>query len=544
MPTTCLMLPKTRLALAAAALVAGAGLATPVLAKTPVGGEFRANTFTTNSQQNPAIAMDADGDFVVVWESINQDGSSYGVYAQRYNASGVAQGGEFRVNTFTTGNQQAPAVAMDASGDFVVTWRGNGLDDSNGIYAQRYSATGVAQGTEFLVNTETSNLQTEPAIAIDADGDFVVTWSGYGPFLEGYEIYAQRYNASGVAQGSEFQVNTVVIDNQTVPTVAMDADGDFVVAWQSYYQDGDSDGIYAQRYNRTGTSVGSEFKVNTFTTNRQRAPAIALDADGDFVVAWHSAQDGSGYGVYAQRYNASGVALGGEFRVNSYTTNTQSMPTIAMDADGDFVVSWSSSGQDGNDYGVYAQRYSATGLAQGAEFKANTFTTLRQLASAVALDADGDFAITWSSASQDGAGTGIYAQRYQADTLTPSLAVTTSGATTNTTAVPGGPGGTYSFNAQFCNNTALNMTGLSSKTLTLDNGNNLLNRSRDALAAPGAAAISAGGPGSEKDLTGTTVGYADLRLTNGECVTVPYQIGLTNRNRFNFTIRIRGDNGQ
>jgi len=501
-------LPKTRLALAAAALMAGAGLATPVLAKAPAGGEFLVNTFVTNSQASPAIALDTDGDFVLVWSSAAQPSGDSNIYAQRYNAAGVAQGAEFLVNTSAlTTTQNNPAVAMDADGDFVVSWQSSGQDD--------------------------------PASAV------------------GSGVYAQRYNAAGVAQGGEFRVNSVTTGSQQAPAIGMDADGDFVVSWQSTGQDdpaaAGATGVYAQRYNTAGVAQGGEFRVNTFTTGSQNNTAIALDADGDFVVIWQSfgqdepAQANFG-GIYAQRYNAAGVAQGGEFRVNTVTTNSQTLPAIALDADGDFVVSWQSIGQDGGGTGVYAQRYNAAGVAQGSEFQVNTFVTRTQSFPAIALDADGDFVVSWQSTGQDDpagstTATGIYAQRYQADTLTPSLTVTTSGAATNTTPVAGGPGGTYRFNAQFCNNTALTMTGLNSKTLTLTNGNNLLNRTRDALAAPGAAAIPAGGPGSEKDLTAAN-GYTDLALTNGECVTVPYQIGLTNRNQFNFTIRIRGDNGQ
>jgi len=548
---TALHYPQTRIALAAAAFAAGIGLAAPAFAKTPAGGEFRVNTFTTGSQLTPAIALDADGDFVVVWQSSGQDpGGSTGVYAQRYNAAGVPQGGEFRVNTYTTGHQGGPDIAMDADGDFVITWRGFGQPgDSYDIYAQRYSAAGVAQGSEFLVNTYTTGYQDGPAIAMDADGDFVVSWlSRGGQDTSGLGVYAQRFNAAGVPQGGEFQVNSFTTGDQKFPAIAMDADGDFVVSWHSDGQDSSGEGIYAQRYNASGVAQGGEFQVNTFTTNNQRFAAIAMDADGDFVVSWFSyGQDGSGNGIYAQRYNAAGLAQGSEFQVNTFTTSNQVRPAIAMDSDGDFVVSWEAGGADGDSFGTAAQRYNAAGVAQGGEVQVNTFTTSAQSVPAVGIDADGDFVVSWQSAGQDDPASafanGIYAQRFQADTLTPSLTVTTSGAATNTTPVAGGPAGVYSFNAQFCNNTALNMTGLSSKTLTLTNGNNLLNRTRDALAAPGAAAIPAGGVGSEKDLTATN-GYSDLALTNGECVTVPYQIGLASTARFNFTVRIRGDNGQ
>jgi hypothetical protein len=193
---------------------------------------------------------------------------------------------------------------------------------------------------------------------MDADGDFVVTWTSYTQDGSVTGIHAQRYNAAGVAQGSEFQVNTYTTSVQRFSTVARDADGDFVVTWASYGQDGSSEGVYAQRYNAAGVAQGSEFQVNTYTTDLQRNATVGMDADGDFVVTWSSyAQDGSNYGIYAQRYNAAGAAQEAEFRVNTYTTNKQRHSSVALDADGDYVVAWSSYGQDGDEEGVYAQRF-------------------------------------------------------------------------------------------------------------------------------------------------------------------------------------------
>ena len=72
------------------------------------------------------VAMDPDGNFVIAWSSFNQDGSGWGVYAQRYDSNGVVQGSEFRVNTTTGGDQMQPNVAMDGSGNFTVVWTSNG----------------------------------------------------------------------------------------------------------------------------------------------------------------------------------------------------------------------------------------------------------------------------------------------------------------------------------------------------------------------------------------------------------------------------------
>jgi phosphoheptose isomerase len=386
----------------------------PAVAQIPAGTEFRVNTYTTSAQGIPIAAMDSAGDFVIAWHSSGQDGNLHGVYAQRYNSSGTAQGTEFLVNTYTTSFQRFPSVAIDSDGDFVIAWQSSGQDGSYyGIYAQRYNSSGMPQGTEFRVNTHTTNDQRVPSVAMDSDGNFVIAWNSELQDGSGYGIYAQRYNSSGTPQGSEFLVNTYTNSEQRFSSVAMDSDGDFVVVWQSSGQDGSNYGIYAQRYNSSGTPQGSEFLVNTYTTNQQRLPSVAMDSAGDFVVAWQSSvQDGTGYGIYAQRYNSSGTPQGSEFLVNSYTTFSQSLPSVAMDSDGDFVITWQSYEQDLSYEGVYAQQYNSSGTAQGSEFRVNTNMIADQNFPSVAIDSDGDFVITWQSDLQDGSYNGIYAQRY------------------------------------------------------------------------------------------------------------------------------------
>jgi hypothetical protein len=380
---------------------------------TPVGAEFRVNGTTNNTQSAPSVASDDVGNFVVAWESL-QDGSGFGVYARRYDANGNPLGGEFLVNGFTTGAQRSPAVAMDADGDFVIAFESYNQDgDGYGVYARQYDRFGVAQGPAFLVNTTTADSQFRPAVAMDDDGDFVVAWESY-PDGSGAGVYFQRYNTAGTAQGVETRANSITTDYQVNPSVAMDADGDFVVAWQSYFTDGDAYGIYARRFTAAGAPLATETRVNVVTTGQQQEPAVAVDADGDYVVAWESdLQDGSGFGVFARRYNSSGVALSGEFRVNTATAADQRSAAVAIDADGDFVVTWSSFGQEAANFGIYGQRYLANGTADGGEFHVNTYTTAHQTAPAVAADADGKFVVVWTSEGQDGSGTGIYGQRFR-----------------------------------------------------------------------------------------------------------------------------------
>ncbi|MGB3492385.1 MAG: hypothetical protein WBA57_06645 [Elainellaceae cyanobacterium] len=379
---------------------------------TALGREFQINTFTENDQDSPAIAMDAQGNFVVTWESDEQDGDKTGIFAQRFNARGRAVGDEFRVNTTTDGKQDAAAIAMNASGEFVIVWEDDEQDGSGeGVYAQRFSADGDRVGPEFRVNTSTQGNQDSPKVAIATDGRFVVVWTGDDGDESG--VFAQRFSSNGTPLGDEILINTEIDESQDGAAIAMDADGNFVVTWESEDQDGDRRGIFAQRFDADGVAIGDEFQVNTETSGNQDNAAIALGPNGEFVVVWESDdQDKSGSGIYGQRFDADGNALGSEFQVNSTGGGNQIAPAIAIDADGNFMVTWSNSDQDGDKRGVYGRHYGSNGQPIGSEFLINTETENSQNNPAIATTAAGDTLVVWESIAQDGDDSGIFGQRF------------------------------------------------------------------------------------------------------------------------------------
>jgi hypothetical protein len=410
--------------------------ATSLLAQapTPQGGEFPVNTTTADEQQltatgNGCVAMNANGNFVVVWMSNNQDGSGWGVYARLYDNTGTPTSGEILVNSTTANNQRDPAVAMDATGNFVVAWNSFDQDQAgtNGIYAQRFSSTGTPAGTEFPVNSTAAGHQFSPSVAMDANGNFVVAWTDGGLDGSANGIFGRLYDNTGATVVGEFLVNTNTGGDQTEASAAMDADGDFVVTWMSFGQDGSNWGIYGQLYDEAGATVGSEFLVNTFTAGDQANPSAATEDNGDFLVAWNSLnQDAAGtWGIYCQRFDNTGTPVGSEFRANSTTADHQYGPAVALDGDGDFIVTWMSLNQDGSGWGVYGQFYDTTGATLGTEFRANTEVTADQWFPSVGIDDDGEFVVAWQSFNQDAAGTnGVYAQRYSYGPSAPTIAGT------------------------------------------------------------------------------------------------------------------------
>ena len=143
----------------------------------------------------------------------------------------------------------------------------------------------------------------------------------------------------------------------------------FVVVWQSRNQDGSGQGVFGQRLDPDALPLGIEFQVNFYTPFDQQRPSVAVAADGDFVVVWESAdQDGSGKGIFGQRFAADTSPLGDEFQVNTYTTGSQYAPAVASNANGDFVVVWPDGTQDGSVTGIFSQRFTADGTPAGVEF--------------------------------------------------------------------------------------------------------------------------------------------------------------------------------
>lgn len=329
----------------------------------PAGSEFHVNTYTTDDQLRPKVVSGSAGDFIVVWGSngsagTDTDGGS--IQGQRYSPGGAPNGAEFQINTFTTYWQFSPDVGRDSAGNFVVVWGGpNPSDSSNDrqdIRGQRFDANGAPAGDEFRVNSYSTSEQSRAAIAVAPDGSFVVVWDGFKSTESGAGVFGQRFAADATPLGSEFKVNTFTSGKQRFPAIAMDGDGDFVVVWESDGSAGTDDhgrSVQGQRFAANGTMLGGEFQVNTYTTNEQYRPGVAMGAAGDFVVVWESfgtsGSDNDFVSVQARRFDFDGTPFGDDFQVNAYTTRGQRSAEVAKIAGGAFVVAWQSYGSYGDD---------------------------------------------------------------------------------------------------------------------------------------------------------------------------------------------------
>ena len=375
------------------------------------GGEFQANTRKSNKQENPAIAMDAEGNFVVVWNSYLQDGSSNGIFGQRFDSNCNPAGDEFQINSETSGNQREPAVTMDAEGNFVVTWYGPG-EDKEDIFARRFNSNGQPLGSEFSVNSYTNDKQLYPGVAMNNDGGFIIVWESSNiPGQSSKAICGRLYASSGSSIGPEFVINEEASDSR-YPDVAMDAEGDFAVVWM---RDKSSNSIIARLYNADGTAKMEPFGVSTIRFSSITQPSIAMDKAGNFVVAWDgdpklARQDD----IHVRCYKPDGTAIGEQFIVNTTLTGPQQNPEVAMNNRGRFIIAWDIKIEpDINERDIFAQRYNSSGVPLGNEFQVNTYMTDDQKRPSVAITENGKFVMAWQSYGQDGSGYGVFGEMGQ-----------------------------------------------------------------------------------------------------------------------------------
>ncbi|MCD6459482.1 PEP-CTERM sorting domain-containing protein [bacterium] len=368
-----------------------------------LGTEFQINTYTTGFQGNSSIASNGS-DFLVTWDSNGQDGDREGVYGQRIDSSGNSVGNEFRINTYTTSTQGAPALASNGQ-DYLITWDSNGQDgDYFGVYGRRIDSSGNLTGNEFQINTYTTSTQGAPAVASNGQ-DYLITWTSNGQDGDREGVYGQRIDSSGNSVGNEFRINTYTTSIQGSPAVASNGQ-DYLITWNSYGQDGNAYGVYGRKIDSSGNLSGNEFRINTYTTNYQFASSITSNGQ-NYLVTWHSyGQDGDGYGVYGQLIDSNGNFIGAEFLINTYTTRGQVSTAVASNGE-DYLITWNSYGQDGDGYGVYGQFIGSNGNFIDNEFLISTYTTSDQSTPSVAYNGH-DFLVTWESSYQDGDSDGIY----------------------------------------------------------------------------------------------------------------------------------------
>jgi len=373
------------------ASVALAGPAGAVLER--VGEPFYIDGTPGQSDAEEAdVAIAPNGRALVVWRS---GGLLTGdIHARLYDVDGSPLSSEITVNTVTAWSQITPAVAADGLGRFVVAWTDSESDgDAEGIVARVLDNDASFVTAAFNVNTTIAGQQRDPDVAAAADGSFVVVWGGAaaGSFSD---IMAQRYDSTGTPVGSEIDISGAT---GWRPTVGSDASGNFTVAWDGFA------GASLRRFDSSGTPLDVAVALGSDT----RSSKVSTNATGTTAVAWAEGAQGTCL-VLVRRHDSSGAAIGSDLVASSVSEADSCAPgEVAVADDGSVTVTWTHAfddtvplepdlyERDGAQSGVFGQRWDSAGLADGPNLRINTTRAGDQYRDAMALDADANLLALW-----------------------------------------------------------------------------------------------------------------------------------------------------
>jgi hypothetical protein len=410
-------------------------LATPVLVIgqsgfAPLGSEYSPTGVKLGDQVFPAVSVKPSGGFMV-WEDNRTDGDGLGVSALKLDSNFSAPLGSFRVNEQGAGDQSHAAVSLLKNGGAAFVWLG-GAKGKQHVVGRFLSSSNTWLGGDITISTYTNGPQLTPAVATLSNGNVIVVWASLnqqsGNSMQ--DVYARLLSPVGQPIGNPFLVNLTTTFNQRSPMVAALSDGKYVVSWISEQQrtrfpyvnatNGSSQGqiswasvdLYARLFQANGSATTDEFILNG-GSNVCSSPNISASSDGGFLATWiekNTAVTTDSWDVFARPFSGSGFG-GITRRVNTRTYGDQVSPKVSS-VGTDYMVVWTSMGQDGSREGIYGQFLHGDGSLAGGEFRVNSTTVSQQMHPALASDGSGRFLAVWTSFVGGAGSFDIFTQRY------------------------------------------------------------------------------------------------------------------------------------
>ena len=373
---------------------------------TPLGGETLLLGNVNGDQVWSSLSLTPNGGYIV-WEDNGIDKVGAGVGARHFLDSSLTPApASFVVNRVAVGDQITPQVACLANKSTLFIWQSMAAGTPD-IWGRLMRSNGVFATIDFRVNTYLKDAQAHPAVAALADGGAVIVWQSAWQDGNPNGIFARKLTSTSVLTPlREFEINEYKSTsqyrsqrtNRRNPAVALLANGNFVVVWVSEQQRAiNSLDIYGRIFAPNLTPVTDEFLVNS-STNACSDPAVSGFSDGGFTVVW-SERDfhnrNNSWDVAGRSFMGDATPKGDEFIVNTYRFGDQYQPKIASSPNGCLVV-WTSMGQDGSREGVFGQFLLGGNQLAGPEITVNTTRVSQQLEPAVAWNGVDRFLVVWS----------------------------------------------------------------------------------------------------------------------------------------------------
>jgi hypothetical protein len=301
--------------------------------------------------RSPKVVVDDDGDAVVVWDAYN--GTDYHVYTRRVSRTGGL--GALKVLTPGGVSIHGTDVAVDPDGDAVVTWAEWHSTGATLPMMRRYSRSGTLSAPVVLASSPAR--ADPPAVALDRQGDAVLAWAN------DWLVQARTLGASGtLGPLTTVSPDLSPIDRHFVARVTTDRDGDALVTWEHWTAADLTTQIWGRWISRDGV-VGAVRQLTPSSHTELSNYSVAGDLEGDVMLTWDLFP--SAY-LYARRITRTG-AIGRPVLLAS----SGRFHTVRIDDDGDGVVVWQSKGAGNIVADVRARRVTSLGTFGSARVVAS-----------------------------------------------------------------------------------------------------------------------------------------------------------------------------
>ena len=330
----------------------------------PASAAWQPNGVVLNGGGWPQLVTDGSGGAFVTW---NYSDPWLGQWSDAM-AQAVSAAGDIRWQpggkVLGQQRQGVSQVVSDGNGGAIFVW----LDNRNGyydIFAQRYNGSGVAQWTASGVPVRVLPIDVgyDDLVAVpDGSGGVIIAWAD--PRSGNPDIYAQHLNASGTplwtVNGGPVCISPGM---QGDPLALEDGLGGAWIAWLDD-RNGNVD-VFARHINTAGTLDGPPGGLAICTaTGDQTEINVAPDEAGGMIIVWQDPRTGTS-DIYAQRVNLAGSvqwAPNGIAACNQ--ASQQERPDVASDGAGGAIVVWKDWRTYPDVVAAFVQRLDATGQPQ------------------------------------------------------------------------------------------------------------------------------------------------------------------------------------
>jgi hypothetical protein len=352
------------------------------------------------------VAVDAGGNVTAVWKE--NEGGANSIVASTYDAEAGLWSPSVKIgDSSNSGLAFGPKVSMGPGGEAVVVWCQ--FDGSRfSIYANLYDYTTGTWGTPAEIDYEAGGHAFLPQVDMDDEGNAVAIW--YQHDGNRYAIFSSRLDVVQGIWGNAESVENMPAGGSFHPSIDGAPNGTVMAVWKQ--TDGLKDSVWANMYDPEARSWETPTLIENYNEDHAQYPVVAMNGDGDAVVSWYM-YDGSRYSIYANVYDGASGSWGNAGLVEDMDNGDSFSPKVAIDGNGDIIAVWTF--DDGASSGIYANRYDAA---------AGTWTGVVTLDPGdadyvemphVAMDADGNAVVVWQ---QGGTSYHIRTSRYDVLTRT------------------------------------------------------------------------------------------------------------------------------